>query len=193
MIFCNRIISISEKNFCLIFIKQNQSRNVWIAFMCLIRVSHTNASWNDRGRPRPWRSKLPSELQDDWWQIEAREASRGPGPRLRRTSNQYQRAGAGHVPRVLVSRKLSERCASPGMRPTDPNLLTRDREACSQSLSLRHWSRSRARGLLEILWFAGNFSRERCGCLRLHAWHSNCSTNRVAGTQNSLSQIESKL
>lgn len=133
-------------------------------------MSPTNASWNDYDRPRPWRSKLPLELQNDWWQIEAREASRGPGPRLRRTSNQYQRAGASHVSRVLVSRTLSKRCANPGMRPRDPNLLTHGREACSQTPSLRHWSRSRARGLLEILWFARNFSRERCGsasvCMR---------------------------
>lgn len=65
-------------------------------------------------------------------------ANRGPGseprawaPVMSYPSNQYQRAGASHVPRVLVSRTLSVRCASPGMRPTDPNLLTRDRGARS--------------------------------------------------------------
>lgn len=73
----------------------------------LTRVSQTRLGTT--GRPRPWRSKLPSELRDDWWQIEAREASRGPGPRLR-LSNQYQRAGASHVPRFANA--LSERCVS---------------------------------------------------------------------------------
>lgn len=67
------------------------------------------------------------------------------------------------------------------------------RGARSQSPSLRHWSRSRARGLLEILWFAGNFSAPgRRGRLQLRG-AAIVGRNGVAGTQNSLSQIESKL
>lgn len=102
------LISEKEKCYCLNVNLLSAAKPIVerVTLKRLTRVCRTNASRYDRGRPRPW-SKLPSELQDDWWQIEAREASRGPGPRLRCTSNQYQRAGASHVPRALLSWTLS--------------------------------------------------------------------------------------
>lgn len=93
------------------------------------RRSESSVS-NTRAQNRPPASPLTIEApigveRDDWWQIEAREPSRGPGPRSRLIN-----ISARAPPPVTFSTSWTYRNSSSyyGMRPTDPNLLTRDVE-----------------------------------------------------------------